>query len=78
MDLQTILFIVSGVLTVLSVILGTKYTNVKKAVKETKDVVVAIVDAWEDDKIDKEETDRIVKEIKESVSAWGLVFRKKE
>ena len=78
MDLQTILFIVSGVLTVLSAVLGTKYTNVKKAVKETKDVVVAIVDVWEDDKIDKEETDRFVKEIKESIAAWGLVFKKKE
>ena len=78
MDLQTILFIVSGAMTLASMVLGVKYTNVKKAIKETKDVLVVVVDAVEDDKIDSTETASIVKEAKEAGVAWGLVFRKKE
>lgn len=78
MDLQTILFIVSGVLAVASTIFGVRFAAVKKALKETKEAVVAIIDAVEDDKVTVEETNAIVKEAKEAGVAWGLVFKKKE
>jgi len=78
MDLNTILFIVSGILAVMSTIFGLRYAAVKKALKETKDVVVAVIDAVEDDKVTAEETASIVKEGKEMLSAWGMVFKKKE
>ena len=78
MDLQTILFILSGVLTVVSTLFGVRYTSVKKALKETKEAFVAIIDAVEDDKVSVEETQVIAKETKEAVGAWGLVFKKKD
>jgi len=78
MDLDTILFIVSGVLAVASTIFGVRYAAVKKALKETKELVVAIIDAVEDDKVTSDETASIVKEAKEAATAWGLVFKKKE
>jgi len=76
MDLDTILFIVSGVLAVASTIFGVKYTAVKKALKETKEAVIVIIDAFEDDKLDSTETAAVVKEGKEMLTAWGLVFKK--
>ena len=78
MDLDTILFIVSGVLAVVGTIFGVRYAAVKKALKETKEAFVATVDAFEDDKIDSTETAIIIKEWKEAGVAWGLVFKKKE
>jgi len=78
MDLDTILFIVSGVLAVAGTIFGVRYAAVKKALKETKEALVATIDAVEDDKIDSVETAKIVKEWKEAGQAWGLVFKKKE
>jgi len=77
MDLDTILFIVSGVLAVAGTIFGVRYAAVKKALKETKEALVATIDAVEDDKIDSTETALIVKEWKEAGQAWGLVFKKK-
>jgi len=76
MDLDTILFIVSGVLAVVSTIFGVRYTAVKKALKETKEALVATIDAVEDDKLDSTETALVVKEWKEAGQAWGLVFKK--
>ena len=76
MDLETILFIVSGVLAVLSTLFGVRYAKVKKALKETKEAVVAIIDSVEDDKVTTEETAIIVKETKEAAVAWGAVFKK--
>ena len=78
MDLQTIMFIVSGVLTVAASLIGVRYVNVKKALKETKEAVVVIIDAIEDDKITADETTSIVKEVKEAAVAWGLVFKKND
>ena len=78
MDLDTILFIVSGVLAVVGTIFGVRYAAVKKVLKETKEAFVATVDAFEDDKIDSTETAIIIKEWKEAGIAWGLVFKKKE
>ena len=43
MDLDTILFIVSGVLAVASTIFGLRFAAVKKALKETKEALVASV-----------------------------------
>lgn len=76
MELETILFILSGVLTVLSSVFGVGYAKVKKALKETKEAVVTVIDAVEDDKVTKEETDSIIKETKEMATAWGAVFKK--
>jgi hypothetical protein len=78
MDLTTILFIVSGVLSVVSTLFGVKYAGVKKALTETKEAVIVLIDAVEDDKVTVAETEEIVKEIKEAVSAWGSVFKKKD
>jgi len=76
MDLQTILFIVSGILTVVSTLFGVRYAKVKKALVETKEAVVVLIDAVEDDKVTVKETEAIVKETKEAAAAWGLVFKK--
>ena len=70
MTLETILFIVSGVLTVAASLFGVKYAKVKKLAKEAVDVVIAVVNAWEDDKVTAEETDLIVKEAKEAAAAF--------
>jgi len=78
MDLDTILFIVSGALAVLSTVFGLKYAGVKKALKETKEALVTTIDAVEDDRIDSTETAAVVKEWKEAGQAWGLVFKKKD
>ena len=78
MDLDTILFILSGVLAVASTVFGVKYAAVKKALKETKEALVETIDAFEDDKLDSTETASVIKEWKEAGSAWGLVFKKKE
>lgn len=76
MDLELILFIASGVLTVLAGIFGVKYTNIKKLGKETVDVLVTALAALEDDKITAEETEAIVKEAKEAGEAFKAVFKK--
>jgi len=76
MDLDTILFIVSGALAVASTIFGVKYAGVKKALASTKEALIATIDAVEDDKIDSTETALIVKEWKEAGQDWGLVFKK--
>jgi predicted dinucleotide-utilizing enzyme len=76
MDIDTILLIVSGALGVLSALFGVKYAQVKKALKEGKDVVIVLVDAIEDDKISKTESEAIVKEAKEFWVALGAIFKK--
>ena len=76
MDLQTILFLVSGGLAIISTLFGVKYAGVKKAMKETKEAVVVMIDAVEDDKVTVAETESIVKETKEAFAAWGSVFKK--
>ncbi len=76
MELETILFIVSGVLTVVSTLFGVGYAKVKVALKETKEAIVTVIDAVEDDKVTVEETEAITKETKEAAQAWGLVFKK--
>jgi len=78
MELDTILFIVSGVLTVVAAVFGVQYNNVKKALKESKEAVVAIIDSVEDNKITAEETNKIITEVKEAAQAWGAVFKKTE
>ena len=77
MDLNTILLIVSGALTVAAAVFGTKYTNIKKAAKETVDVAIAVISAWEDDKVTQDETDKIVKESKEALESYKAIFKKK-
>jgi len=76
MDPELIGYIVSVVLALVSTFFGVKYTKVRKALKESKEAVVVIVDAIEDDKIDAEETKAITKEVKEAAAAWGAVFKK--
>ena len=76
MELETILFIVSGAMTVVAALFGVRYAKVKTALKETKEAVVVIIDAVEDNKVTMEETADIVKETKEAAVAWGLVFKK--
>jgi len=76
MDIELIGYIVSVLLALVSTFLGVRHAKVKKALKESKEAVVVIVDAIEDDKIDGEETEAIVKEIKEAAQAWGAVFKK--
>ncbi len=75
---DTIAYIVTIVLGLLSTFLGVRFAKVKKALKETKEAFVTIVDAYEDNRIDSDETAAIVKETKEAAAAWGLVFKKKE
>ena len=83
MELETILFIVSGVLTVAGAVLGTRWLAVKGKLsqikdlgKEAVDVLIVAVDAVEDDKITKEETDAIVKEAKEVSAAFKILIGK--
>ena len=76
MDLQTILFLVSGGLAIISTLFGVKYAGVKKALNETKEAIVVVIDAVEDDKVTVDETNAIVKEFKEAVAAWGSIFKK--
>ncbi|HDY89451.1 MAG TPA: hypothetical protein ENH82_15215 [bacterium] len=63
-------------MTVVATLFGVRYAKVKTALKETKEAVVVIIDAVEDNKVTVEETESIVKETKEAAVAWGLVFKK--
>jgi len=78
MEPEVIGYIVSVVLALLSTFLGIRYRKVKVALKESKEAVVTIIDAVEDDKVDADETQAIVKEVKEAAAAWGAVFKKDE
>ncbi len=69
-------YVVSIVLALLSTFFGVRYKKVKTALKESKEAVIAIVDAVEDDNVSPEEQALIVKETKEAATAWGLVFKK--
>jgi hypothetical protein len=73
---DVIAYIITIALGLLSTFLGFRYRKVKTALKESKEAVVTIVDALEDDKIDSDETAAIVKEAKEAAKAWGAVFKK--
>ena len=73
---DTIAYIITIALGLLSTFLGVGFAKFKKALKETKEAFVTIVDAYEDDRIDSDETAAIVKETKEATKAWGLVFKK--
>lgn len=77
MDLNTILLIVSSILGILSVLLGTKYAGAKgklfeagSLLKEALDVVDVSLKAVEDDKITKDEVALIKKEAQEVKAAW--------
>ena len=83
MDLETILFIVSGVMAVAAAVLGTKWDFAKKKItqvgavgKEAVDVAQTAIAALEDNKITKEETDEIVKEAKELAAAFKTLIGK--
>lgn len=78
MEPEVIGYIVSVVLALLSTFLGVRYKKVKVALKESKEAVVTLIDAVEDDKITAEETQAIAKEVKEAAAAWGAVFKKSE
>ena len=78
MDPELIGYIISAVLALLTAFFGVRYQRVKVALKESKEAVVTIIDAVEDDKISAEETQAIVKEVKEAAAAWGAVFKKSE
>jgi len=77
MDIQTIAIIATAVTSLLGMFFGARYLAVKKAAKEIKDVLVVVVDAFEDDKIDSIETGNIIKEATEAAIAVGVVFKKK-
>jgi len=76
MEPEVIAYIVSIVLALLSTFLGVRYKKVKVALKESKEAIVTIVDAVEDDNVSPTEQASIVKEVKEAGVAWGAVFRK--
>ena len=78
MEPEVIGYIVSVVLALLSTFLGVRYKKVKVAFKESKEAVVTMIDAVEDDTIDADETQAIIKETKEAAAAWGAVFKKSE
>jgi len=77
MDLQTIAFIVTGVLTLLASFLAYRFNKVKVAMKEIKEALVTIVDAVEDNTIDETELQNIVKEVKEAGAAVIDIFKPK-
>ena len=78
MEPEVIGYIVSVILALLSTFLGLRFRKVKVALKESKEAIVTVIDAVEDDKVDAEETQAIIKESKEAAQAWGAVFRKAE
>jgi len=69
--------LVTVLLALLTTFLGVRFANVKKALKETIEIVDELLKAIEDDKITKEETKKIVKEAKEAKAAWIKVFNSK-
>jgi len=76
MEPTTVAYIVSIVLALLSTFLGVRYRKVKVALKESKEAIVTVIDAVEDDNVTSAEQTAIVKEMKEAAVAWGAVFRK--
>jgi len=76
MEPEVIGYVVSVALALLSTFFGVRYAKVKSAFKESKEAVVVIVDAVEDDNVSPIEQAAIVKETKEAALAWGLVFKK--
>jgi hypothetical protein len=76
MDLQTIAFIITGVLGIVASFFGLRYNKVKLAFKETKEALVTVVDAIEDNTVTDTELQAITKEAKEAASAWVDVFKK--
>jgi len=69
--------LVTVLLALLTTFFGVRFANVKKALKETIEIVDELLKAIEDDKITKEETKKIVKEAKEAKAAWIKVFNSK-
>ena len=76
MEPELIGYVVSAALALLSTFFGVRYSRIKSALKESKEAVVAIIDAVEDDNVSPTEQTSIVKETKEAALAWGLVFKK--
>ena len=75
MEPEVIGYVISAVLALISTFFGVRYARVKTALKETKEAIVVIVDAVEDNNVDAEEQGMIVEEVKEAAAAWGLVFK---
>ena len=69
--------LVTVLLALLTTFFGVRFANIKKALKETIEIVDELLKAIEDDKITKEETKKIVKEAKEAKAAWIKVFNSK-
>ena len=83
MDLQTILFIVTGILTVAGTFFGvkselvkTKLNQVKDVMKEATDVMIVAAAAAADNKISLEEGEQIKKETLEMVGAFKVLIGK--
>jgi len=85
MDLQTILIIVSAVLTAIGGFFGVKSELVKRKLNEAKnlmkeavDVFRVSVDAVGDNKITMEEAESIKKETGEMIDAFNVLIGKSE
>lgn len=83
MDLNVILTIVSLVLAALSGLLGTKFSNAKKKIKqvatlakETADLIDKVTLALEDNTITADEVEMLKKELKDVVDAWKALVGK--
>ena len=71
MDSGTIAIIASAVLTILGLFgVLTKVLKKADALKESLDVLVAVIVASKDGRFDKDEVDNIKKEVAEAQAAW--------
>ena len=64
MDYGSIAVLVGGILTVASAVLGGKYRQGKGKAKQLLDLLNAIIEAAEDDKVTEEEFQKIVADAK--------------
>ena len=64
MEIATIATIISGILAILSGVLGTKYKKYKDVAKEIIDSAETVMNAIEDDNVSEEELRNISKKIR--------------
>lgn len=68
MNISTLLGIVSSLLTIISVVAGTKWKKYKRKARELEDLLGSVNDAIEDDRITMDEAKEIEENIKELLS----------
>lgn len=67
--------VISALLAIVTIVFGTKFASVKKAISEVSDIAGSLGRALEDNKITPEELKGITQEAKEALTAITNIFK---